>query len=72
MTQQVSGFPDARERASVDVLAEVANDLAGEFRLQPLLERILRSAVELLGCRSGSLCLIDQVSHTYRKEIDLD
>ncbi len=63
---------DARERASVDALAEVANDLAGEFRLQPLLERILRSAVELLGCRSGSLCLIDQVSHTYRKEIDLD
>ena len=58
---------DARERASVDVLAEVANDLAGEFRLQPLLGRILRSAVELLGCRSGSLCLIDQVSHTYRK-----
>jgi hypothetical protein len=71
MTQH-TGSPDARERASVDVLAEVANDLAGEFRLQPLLERILRSAVELLGCRSGSLCLIDQVSHTYRKEIDLD
>jgi len=63
----------ARERASVDdALAAVANDLAGEFRLQPLLEKILRSAVELLGCRSGSLCLIDQVSHTYRKEIDLD
>ncbi len=62
----------ARDRASVDALAEVANDLAGEFRLQPLLERILRSAVELLGCRSGSLCLVDQVSHTYRKEIDLD
>jgi signal transduction histidine kinase/DNA-binding NarL/FixJ family response regulator len=61
------------ERASVDdALAGVANDLAGEFRLQPLLERILRSAVELLGCRSGSLCLIDQVSQTYRKEIDLD
>ncbi len=64
---------DSRERASVDdALAAVANDLAGEFRLQPLLERILRSAVELLDCRSGSLCLIDQVSHTYRKEIDLD
>lgn len=47
---------DARERASVDdALAAVANDLAGEFRLQPLLERILRSAVELLDCRSGSL-----------------
>ncbi|MFT4111037.1 GAF domain-containing protein [Propionicimonas sp.] len=64
---------DARERASVDdALAAVANDLAGEFRLQPLLERILRSAVELLGCRSGSLCLIDAASQTYRKEIDLD
>lgn len=63
---------DARERASIDALAEVADDLAGEFRLQPLLERILRSAVELLGCASGSLCLIDQVSRTYRKEIDLD
>lgn len=64
---------DARDRVSVDdALAAVANDLAGEFRLQPLLERILRSAVELLGCRSGSLCLIDQISHTYRKEIDLD
>ena len=63
---------DARDRASVDALAGVANDLAGEFRLQPLLERILRSAVELLGCCSGSLCLVDQVSHTYRKEIDLD
>lgn len=61
------------ERASVDdALAAVANDLAGEFRLQPLLERILRSAVDLLGCRSGSLCLVDQISHTYRKEIDLD
>ena len=47
---------DVGERTSVDdALAAVANDLAGEFRLQPLLERILRSAVELLGCSSGSL-----------------
>lgn len=67
----MGGF-GARERASVDALAEVANDLAGEFRLQPLLQRILRSAVELLGCSSGSICLVDQVTHTYRKEIDLD
>lgn len=68
MTQQ-----DLRERVSVDdALASVANDLAGEFRLQPLLERILRSSVELLGCRSGSICLVDQVNQTYRKEIDLD
>lgn len=68
MTQQ-----DLRERVSIDdALASVANDLAGEFRLQPLLERILRSSVELLGCRSGSICLVDQVNQTYRKEIDLD
>lgn len=55
-----------------DALAAVANDLAGEFRLQPLLERILRSSVELLDCTSGSLCLIDAAQHTYRKAIDLE
>ncbi|MEA5054450.1 MAG: GAF domain-containing protein [Propionicimonas sp.] len=65
-------IPGARERAWADALAAVAEDLAGEFRLQPLLERILRSAVDLLGCRSGSLCLIDTEAHTYLKQIDLD
>lgn len=52
-------------------LAQVAEDLAGEFRLRPLLERILRNAVELLGCHSGSICLIDAAAGTYRKEVDL-
>lgn len=64
---------DRRTQGALDdALAAVANDLAGEFQLQRLLERILRSAVELLGCTSGSLCLIDQASQTYRKEIDLE
>ena len=66
-------LPDSRrDRTSLDTLTELANDLAGEFRLRPLLERILVSAVELLDCTSGSICLIDQAAHTYRKEIDLD
>ena len=60
------------DRTSLDTLTELANDLAGEFRLRPLLQRILASAVELLDCTSGSICLIDQAAHSYRKEIDLD
>ena len=60
------------DRTSLDTLTELANALAGEFRLRPLLERILASAVELLDCTSGSICLIDQPAHSYRKEIDLD
>ena len=63
--------PGRRER-SLDTLTALAQALAGEFRLQPLLERILRSAVELLRSASGSLCLVDEQSHTYHKEIDLD
>ncbi|MFV0405303.1 MAG: GAF domain-containing protein [Propioniciclava sp.] len=68
----MSDHPLPHSRIWADALAEVAEDLAGEFRLQPLLERILRSAVELLGCRSGSLCLIDATAHTYLKQIDLE
>jgi DNA-binding CsgD family transcriptional regulator len=53
-------------------LAALASDLAGEFALQPLLERILRNAVLLLGCESGSICTIDESRKVYRKEVDLD
>lgn len=53
-------------------LAVLAGDLAGEFALQPLLERILRNAVLLLGCESGSICSIDDSRKVYRKEVDLD
>lgn len=53
-------------------LANLAGDLAGEFALRPLLERILRNAVALLGCASGSICTIDELRSVYRKEVDLD
>lgn len=58
--------------ASLDALALVVGGLAGEFRLEPLLELVLRSSVGLLGCRSGSLSLIDAHTRTYRKHIDME
>lgn len=63
---------DSELPAQLASLAALANDLAGEFALEPLLERILRNAVELLGCESGSICTIDQERQIYRKEVDLD
>ncbi|MCC2593969.1 LuxR C-terminal-related transcriptional regulator [Tessaracoccus sp. OS52] len=63
--------PEHRDLASLDTLSRVADGLAGEFRLEPLLELILRSSVGLLGCESGSLCLVDQSTGTYRKHIDM-
>jgi DNA-binding NarL/FixJ family response regulator len=53
------------------LMASLAEDLAGEFRLQPLLEKILLNSVRLLGCQSGSICTIDDVNQLYRKEVDL-
>jgi DNA-binding CsgD family transcriptional regulator len=55
----------------VTLVSTLAEGLAGEFRLQPLLDRILTSAVRLLECQSGSICTIDESSGTYRKEADL-
>lgn len=52
-------------------LARATESLAGEFRLTPLLERILTAAVDLMQCDSGSLCLVDQAAGVYRKVIDL-
>jgi signal transduction histidine kinase/DNA-binding NarL/FixJ family response regulator len=49
----------------------VAEDLAGEFSLLPLLARILRRCTELLGCRAGSICSVDEANGTYRKEADI-
>ena len=46
-------------------------DLAGQFALPALLERILRRAVGLLGGAAGSICTVDEGSGTYRKEVDL-
>lgn len=63
--------PRAGRRDQFSLLAAYAGDLAGEFALEPLLERILHNAVELLGCESGSICTIDEPARSYRKEVDL-
>jgi DNA-binding NarL/FixJ family response regulator/signal transduction histidine kinase len=52
-------------------LIAVAEDLAGEFSLRPLLERILRRCTELLDCHAGSICSVDEAAGTYRKEADI-
>ena len=52
-------------------LIAVAEDLAGEFSLRPLLERILLRCTELLGCTAGSICSVDEAAGTYRKEADI-
>ncbi|WP_025157140.1 GAF domain-containing protein [Leifsonia aquatica] len=57
--------------ATFDTLAALADDLAGHFALEPLLERILRHTLELLGCDSGSICTVDEAAGTYRKDADL-
>ncbi len=63
--------PAASLRAQFDTLAALAEDLAGHFALEPLLERILRHTLGLLGCDSGSICTVDEAAGTYRKDADL-
>ena len=60
---------DAAARAAG--LIAIAEDLAGEFSLRPLLQRILLRCTELLGCTAGSICSVDEVAGTYRKEADI-
>lgn len=55
----------------VDALTGAVEDLAGEFSLQPLLRRILRRAISLLGGGAGSICIVDEQAFVYRKEADL-
>ncbi|MBV9795537.1 MAG: GAF domain-containing protein [Actinobacteria bacterium] len=52
-------------------LIAVAEELAGEFALRPLLEQILRRCTELLGCDAGSICSVDEAAGVYRKEADI-
>ena len=59
------------DAARYGALAALATDLVGQFALEPLLERILRHTMQLLGCDSGSICTVDEASGTYRKEVDL-
>lgn len=65
-----SGHGPDRTARAVRLLSVLAHDLAGEFRLMPLLQRILANSCELLECHAGSICLVDTRTHTYRKEID--
>jgi signal transduction histidine kinase/DNA-binding NarL/FixJ family response regulator len=55
----------------VSSLNGAVQDLAGQFALPALLERILRRAVGLLHGAAGSICTVDERSGTYRKEVDL-
>ena len=63
--------PTAGTQQQLDMVAELARDLAGRFELSPLLERILRHATTLLGCDSGSLSLVDEKSGIYTKKADV-
>ena len=67
------GQPPGQQSAAARAagLIAVAEDLAGEFSLRPLLERILRRCTELLGCHAGSICSVDEAAGTYRKEADI-
>jgi signal transduction histidine kinase/DNA-binding NarL/FixJ family response regulator len=68
-----AGLPQSERSAAARAagLIAVAEDLAGEFSLRPLLERILRRCTELLGCDAGSICSVDEAAGTYRKEADI-
>jgi signal transduction histidine kinase/DNA-binding NarL/FixJ family response regulator len=68
-----TGLPQSQQGVAARAagLIAVAEDLAGEFSLRPLLERILRRCTELLGCQAGSICSVDEAAGTYRKEADI-
>lgn len=63
--------PDDGLAARAAGLIAVAEELAGEFSLRPLLEQILRRCTELLGCDAGSICSVDEAAGVYRKEADI-
>ncbi|MCQ1958102.1 GAF domain-containing protein [Arthrobacter sp. zg-Y826] len=56
--------------SELDRITELAGDLAGQFELVPLLERVLGHAVALLGCESGSISIVHEAEGYYRKEVD--
>jgi DNA-binding NarL/FixJ family response regulator/signal transduction histidine kinase len=56
---------------TAQAVTAVVQDLAGEFSLRPLLERILLRCTQLLNCDAGSICSVDEAAGTYRKEADI-
>ncbi|MDH6235500.1 GAF domain-containing protein [Cryobacterium sp. CG_9.6] len=64
--------PDSAGSGTGSALAVfVADGRPGDMGLGSLLERILVSAAQLLGCGMGSICTIDETAQVYRKEVDL-
>ncbi|GAA3598900.1 hybrid sensor histidine kinase/response regulator [Kribbella ginsengisoli] len=63
--------PASSPAARAEALNAVADDLAGELQLQPLLERILQRCTELMGCDAGSISSVDETAGTYRKQADI-
>ncbi len=58
-------------RARVEALNAIAEDLAGELMLRPLLERILHRCTEIMDCDAGSISSVDEAAGVYRKEADI-
>ena len=70
-TERISLVRPEPSWATAQAITAVAQDLAGEFSLRPLLERILLRCTELLACDAGSICSVDEAAGTYRKEADI-
>ncbi|OPX09460.1 GAF domain-containing protein [Mycobacterium sp. AT1] len=70
-SRPVSSIAEEPSWAAAQAITAVAADLAGEFSLRPLLERILLRCTELLGCDAGSIASVDEAAGTYRKEADI-
>jgi hypothetical protein len=45
-------------------ISDLVRDLAGEFELEPLLEKVISKALGLLGYTSGSISLVDERAGT--------
>jgi signal transduction histidine kinase/DNA-binding NarL/FixJ family response regulator len=58
-------------RARVEALNAIAEDLAGELMLRPLLERVLQHCTQIMGCDAGSISSVDEAAGVYRKEADI-
>jgi hypothetical protein len=58
-----ANFQEAQSRiADLCVVQEVAQTLTSELNLEPLLHKILASAVEVMHASAGSLLLLDELT----------
>ncbi|WP_433521359.1 response regulator [Nocardia pseudovaccinii] len=60
-----------RPAVQSDMFIDAVEDLAGQFSLRPLLLRILRRAIEMVGGGAGAISTVDEGAGTYRKEADV-